>query len=62
MGNVQVKQEILMDEISFVACIQEFSLSLLDYIEEQGSIQTSKELKQFFNAPGVFDGFVNVLV
>lgn len=45
-----------------MACTQEFSLSLLDYLEMQTPYETQKVLKEFFNAPGVFDGLVNVLV
>ena len=33
MQNVQVKEEILQDEVNFVAVTQDFSLFLLDYID-----------------------------
>lgn len=62
MDNHQVKAEILQDETNFVAVYQDFSLALLDYIEKQQPYEAHIAVRDFFAAPGVFDGFVNVLV
>ena len=61
MANVDVKAEILKDEQSYVAIYQDFSLDVLDYINAQ-ELDERKALDKFFDSPGVFDGFVNVLV
>ena len=53
--------EILKDEQSYVAIYQDFSLDVLDYINAQ-ELDERKALDKFFDSPGVFDGFVNVLV
>ena len=62
MTNAQAKEEILQDEQNYVAVYQDFSLSLLDYIDAQTPYETHKQFKEYFNAPGVFDGLVNVLL
>jgi hypothetical protein len=45
-----------------VAVYQDFALSLIDYINQQTPYESYKQYKEFFNAPGVFDGLVNVLL
>lgn len=62
MTNAQAKEEILQDEQNYVAVYQDFSLSLIDYINAQTPYESHKVFKEFFNAPGVFDGLVNVLL
>lgn len=62
MDNATAKEEMLQDEVNFMAMTQEFSLHLLDYLEQQSPYETQVVFKEFFNAPGVFDGLVNVLV
>ena len=37
-------------------------MTLLDHINQQTPYETHLVYKNFFNAPGVFDGLVNVLV
>lgn len=61
MANKDVKADILKDEQSYVAIYQDFCLDVLDYINAQDTDER-KELDRFFDSPGVFDGFVNVLV
>lgn len=57
----QIKEELLHDELKYTNIQQDISLSLLNYIETfEGEEKIS--LKHFFMPPGVFDGFVNVLV
>jgi hypothetical protein len=62
MENTQVKTEVLQDETNYVAVYQDFSLSLLDYINSQEPYENALLFKEFFNSPGVFDGLVNILV
>jgi hypothetical protein len=62
MSNAQAKEEILQDEVNFVAVYQDFALSLIDYIDSKEPYDTMKEYKDLFDAPGVFDGLVNVLI
>jgi len=45
-----------------MAIFQDFALDLLDFLESQEPYETKVMYKEFFNAPGVFDGVVNVLV
>lgn len=61
MANKDVKADILKDEQSFVAIYQDFCLDVLDHIKAQ-PLDERKALDKFFDSPGVFDGFVNVLV
>ena len=62
MGNSEVKNDVLKDEVSWVALFQDFSINLIDYVNSQKDYQDKKELKEFFASPGVFDGLVNVLI
>ena len=48
--------------MNFVAVYQDFSLSLIDYINSKEPYDTMMEYRQLFDAPGVFDGLVNVLI
>ena len=45
-----------------MAVYQDLSLSLIDYINSKQPYDTMMEYKELFNAPGVFDGLVNVLL
>jgi len=59
-----VKLELLTDEHSYTALVQDFNLSLQEYIEckKSGDSERRLALRKFFMPPGVFDGLVNVLV
>lgn len=61
LSNYLVKDEILKDEKSFVAIYQDFAIDLLDFIRDH-PLEERKTLEEFFQAPGVFDGLVNVMV
>jgi len=56
-----IRKELLQDETSYMALVQDFSLDLHDLIHKQPSERRQK-LRHFFLPPGVFDGLVNVLV
>ena len=58
MTAAQVKHELLTDDLSYTALVQDMSLALHDYIFMH---ERKNELKKFFMAPGVFDGLANVL-
>ena len=60
LTNVQAKQEIVQNDEAFVAVQQDFSLDLIDHIECSGEQRNA--LRKFFIHPGVFDGFVGVMV
>jgi hypothetical protein len=62
LKNYDVKEYVLKDEESFVALYQDFCLDLLDLISEKEPYEVHLEYKQLFQAPGVFDGLINVLV
>ena len=62
MENGYVRSDIIQDEQSYVAIYQDFSLALIDYINEQTPYESHLVYKKFFESPGVFDGLINVLV
>ena len=62
MDNASVKAQVLQDETSFIAIYQDFSITLLDFIQEKEPYELHCKYREFFSAPGVFDGFVNVMV
>jgi len=45
-----------------MAIYQDFSHSLISYINSQQPREAQQVYKKFFDAPGVFDGLVNILV
>ena len=60
LSNKEVKEEIIKDELSFAALFQEFSGSLIDFVNCEGPER--QERRYFFTHPGIFDGVINVLV
>ena len=52
------------DEHAYTALVQDFSLTLNDYIEQRASGDKERRLvlRKFFMPAGVFDGLINVLV
>lgn len=62
MKGPDIVYDILQDEVAYVAIFQDFSGSLLDYINNQKTDEDQIEVRDFFNAPGVFDGLVSVLI
>lgn len=61
LSNYLVKDEVLKDETSWVAIYQDFALDLLNFIRDH-PLEERQVLEEFFQAPGVFDGLVNVMV
>ena len=61
LENKDVKANFLQDETQHVGIQQDFAIDLLNFIDSQHG-QTSIDMKQFFAHPGVFDGFVSVMV
>ena len=62
--NRQVKEDLLHSEQAFTGIMQDFSLGLLDFLNEvelnEGSDRYN-QLKNFLEPPGIFDGIVAVL-
>lgn len=59
-SNKEVKEEIIKDELSFAALFQEFSSSLIDFVNCEGPER--QERRYFFTHPGIFDSLINILV
>ena len=64
-GNVKMehfKEDVLTDYNGFAALQQDFSLDLLEVIENwSDDKETNLRIKRFFAPPGIFDGLVTVL-
>jgi len=58
MTSSEVKRDLLSDEHSYTALVQDITLALHDYIHKS---ERKNELRKFFLPPGVFDGVINVL-
>jgi len=61
MSNLLIKEDIITDEVKYVAIYQDFAIELLDFIQKQTPYENYVAHREFFSSPGVFDGLVNVL-
>lgn len=63
--NKQVKEELLQNEQAFTAMQQDFSLELIDYLNDIKANQGQEKyniMKDFLSPPGIFDGLVSVVI
>lgn len=58
MPSRDIKNELLFDEHSYTAIMQDITLDLHDHINKG---ERRNELRKFFLPAGVFDGIINVL-
>lgn len=58
MTTSDIKKDLLFDEHSYTAIVQDITLDLHDHVNAG---ERRNELRKFFLPVGVFDGIVNVL-
>jgi hypothetical protein len=62
MPNKEVKEDVLREEVTYVAIYQDFCLDLLDLLKAKKPYSEYQRYRDLYAAPGVFDGVVNMLV